>query len=96
MSVPSNECCTLCVAARSSGDAPVSKVSRTTEGEIRGRAVRWEWEGDGGKWMQFSKEYSLAMTDALDKKKNQVRFQDNFDNIHIATYQAIHGLYAPL
>ena len=46
--------------------------------------------------MQFSKEYSLAMTDALDKKKNQVRFQDNFDNIHIATYQAIHGLYAPL
>ena len=64
----------LCDAARGGGDAPASKTSRTTEGEIRGRTVRWEWEGDGGKWVQFFKEHSLAMTDALNKKKNQVSF----------------------
>ena len=70
----------LCDAARGGGDALANKTSRTTEGEIRGRTVRWEWEGDGGKWMQFSKEHSLAMTDALNKKKNQVSFYNTHNN----------------
>lgn len=59
--------------ARGAGDAPATKKSKDTDVEIQGRTVRWEWEGDGGKWMQYSKEHSLALTDALSKGKNQVR-----------------------
>ncbi|KAK7114291.1 hypothetical protein V1264_000374 [Littorina saxatilis] len=59
-------------SARGAGDAPATKKSKDTDVEIQGRTVRWEWEGDGGKWMQYSKEHSLALTDALSKGKNQI------------------------
>lgn len=55
------------------GSASASKKSRTDDlGGILGRTVRWEWEGDGGKWTRYAKVHSEALTNALEKNIHQV------------------------
>ncbi|XP_076469842.1 poly [ADP-ribose] polymerase 2-like [Babylonia areolata] len=61
-------------AAKASAGAPsASKKPRTAgTGGVGDRTVRWEWEGDGGKWTRYAKVHSDALTSALEKKKNQI------------------------
>lgn len=61
--------------AAAGGDAPASKKVKSGEEEIHGRSVRWELENDAGKWQQFAAEHSLALTQALEKKKSQISIE---------------------
>ncbi|KAL8613854.1 hypothetical protein ACOMHN_032844 [Nucella lapillus] len=55
------------------GSASTAKKARTADpGGVGGRTVRWEWEGDGGKWKQYSKVHGEALTSALEKKQKQI------------------------
>ena len=39
--------------------------TRVKRSKVSTSGVRWEWEGDGGKWSQYSSEHSQSLSDAL-------------------------------
>ena len=40
--------------------------------EIDGVEVRWEWEGDGGKWTTYCADLNLAITEAHNGQYDEV------------------------
>lgn len=47
-----------------SGDATEDEGSKVKASRVSPDVV-WEWEGDGGRWNQFSPAHSQTLTDAL-------------------------------
>ncbi|XP_012940538.1 poly [ADP-ribose] polymerase 2 [Aplysia californica] len=49
-----------------------SKKAKLSFPEIDGCKMRFEWEGDGGKWVRYTKEYNRILTDACSADKDKV------------------------
>ncbi|XP_071091568.1 poly [ADP-ribose] polymerase 2-like [Haliotis cracherodii] len=58
------------------GDAPKeAKKARLDEASIKGVCVRWEWEGDGGKWTQYGDNLNISVTNAFNSKKKEYQYK---------------------
>ena len=55
------------------GDGDSKDVKRLKSSvEIDGITVRWEWEGDGGKWTSYAPSHNEAITEAFNDEQKEV------------------------
>ena len=62
-------------AAENGDSGTPTKKSRSGIPSIENYFVRWEWEGDKGKWMQYADDMNRDITDAFVNDKTQVCYK---------------------